>query len=230
MIGKKSIRSIVVGVASVAFGAAFCAHASYAEVLTYFDSSQVALPWASGATSNTIRCNGYQFTNTLDKWWYPTISLGPGTPTGRPTPITLPAGIDAQAITAGPSGLLTGQGSARVTISRVDGGVFDLISFKGTLLGSTSGAGAAFEVMPLLHGQDGLSDPLTFDATGPYGRSFTYSPHLSGYDTYNISLWVDFGLTGLTVNGAPVPEPSAFVLLIIGTIVIWLGRSPRRVY
>jgi hypothetical protein len=62
--------------------------------------------------------------------------------------------------------------------------------------------------MPLLNGNDGFPDPLMLDATGYAGNTFSYStPTLTGFDTYIISLWMDFGLTGLTLEGAGVPEP-----------------------
>jgi hypothetical protein len=217
------VKSIVLS-AAVVFGAALHAGVARAEIITFFNNSQIAVPWASGATSDTIRCDGYQFTYTLDKWWYPDILLGPGVPTGRMTPITWPTGIDAQTQTAGPNGVLAIQIPAQVTITRVDGSVFDLLSFQGTILGNTGGAGANFEVMPVLNGNDGFPDPLPFDATGIAGHAFNHSPNLTGYDTYNISLWMDFGLTGLTVNGAPVPEPAGLVLLAAGAALVVIRR------
>jgi hypothetical protein len=62
--------------------------------------------------------------------------------------------------------------------------------------------------MPLLNGQDGFLDPLTYDATGIAGNTFSYStPALTGFDTYNISLWMDFALTGFTLVDASAPVP-----------------------
>jgi hypothetical protein len=61
-----------------------------------------------------------------------------------------------------------------------------------------------------------LPDPVTFDASGYYWSTFSYdtSPNpwgstapLTGYDKYSIDLYVDFALTGLTFEGAPIPGP-----------------------
>jgi hypothetical protein len=60
--------------AAAVLGIALHATVARADIVTFFNGSQVATPWASGATSDTIRCDGYQFTYTLDKWWYPTIA------------------------------------------------------------------------------------------------------------------------------------------------------------
>lgn len=156
-------------------------------------------------TSTTISSGAYLFTYTVDGWWsaYPG-----GPPTGRLTPVTWPAGVDAQAITTGPT-LGT---SASLTLRRVDGQPFDLRSFTGKILGNTGGAGAAFEIMPQLNGQDALINPIMYDATGYAGSSFSYAPALTGYDTYIISLWMDFALTQLTVadaSGLPTMRISA---------------------
>ncbi len=138
----------------------------------FFDASQGMTVEAPGATSDTLRTGDYLFTYSQDKWWYPTISIGPGVPTGRFRRMEWPEGLHAQAITAGPSGLLTYQESALVTIRRADGAVFDIVSFAGKLLGSTAGAGGAFEIMPKRDGNDGFADPLTLDATGNWPRNF----------------------------------------------------------
>jgi hypothetical protein len=206
-------------------GWVFCAGSARAEIQTFFHPTQVAVPVSSGSTSDTIACDGYQFTYTLDKWWYSGISIGGGTPTGRLTPITWPTGIDAQAITAGPDGLLNPGQPAQVVIKRVDGTAFDLVSFTGELLANTAGAGADFELMPSLNGNDAFNDPLMFNATGYATQQFTHSPNLVGYDTYTLSLYVDYGLVGLTVNGAPVPEPVAIWLGV--AIAAWARRSAR---
>jgi hypothetical protein len=197
-----------------------------AEIQTFFHPTQVAVPVSSGSTSDTIACDGYQFTYTLDKWWYPGISIGGGTPTGRLTPITWPTGLDAQAITAGPDGLLNPGQPAQVVIKRVDGTPFDLVSFTGELLANTAGAGADFELMPSLNGVDGFQDPLMFNATGYATQQFTHSPNLVGYDTYTLSLYVDYGLVGLTVDGAQVPEPA--VVWVGIAAVSWVSRRGRR--
>jgi hypothetical protein len=186
----------------------------------FFNPTQTAVSAGSGPTSETVRSTGYLLTYSQDKWWYPTISLGPGTPTGRLQSVTWPEGLDAQTVTAGPSGLLTAQVAATVTIQRADGTPFDLKSFTARLLGNTAGAGASFEIMPVLNGVDGFPDPLMFDATGYAGNTFSYpTPTLTGFDTYHISLWMDFGLTGLTLEGASLPQPTLSVGWLAGSSV-----------
>ncbi len=184
-----------------------CAQAAQAVTTVFFNPAQTATLVATNATSDTVSSGGYLFTYSLDKWWYPTIHIGPGTPTGRFTSINWPTGVDAQTQTAGPGGVLTSQISAIITIRRVDGLPFDLKSFTAIVLGNTGGAGAAFEIMPQFNGQDGFANPLTFDATGYGGANFSYSTTLTNYDTYNISLWMDFALTGLTLVDASTPLP-----------------------
>ncbi|HAM70480.1 MAG TPA: hypothetical protein DCM86_02430 [Verrucomicrobiales bacterium] len=182
-----------------------CLNSTQAITLNFFLTPQPAVHVASGATSETISVGGYLITYSLDKWWSPSPG---GAPTGRPTPLSWPAAIPAQAQTAGPSGPISQQGPATITIKRVDGQIFDLPSFTARLSGNTAGAGAAIEIMPLLNGSDGFADPLTLDATGYAGHSFPYvTPSLTGFDTYNISLWMDFSLTALTLVDASVPVP-----------------------
>lgn len=70
--------------------------------------------------------------------------------------------------------------------------------------------------MPLLDGEDGFPDPITFDATGYANMIFTYdtSPNpwgstalLTGFEAYKLSLYVDFALVGLTfTSSAPGPQ------------------------
>jgi hypothetical protein len=190
-----------------------CLNSVHGATLTFFNASQTATNVASGATSGTIRCGAYLLTYTLDKWWYPAISIGPGTPTGRPVSMTWPTGVQAQTLTAGPSGTLPAQTAATIIIKRADGTPFDLKSFTGKILGNTAGAGASFEIMPSLNSVDGFVDPLMFDATGYGGSSFSYStPTLTGFDAYNISLWMDYALTALTlVDADPVGPPALLV-------------------
>lgn len=171
---------------------------------TFFNALQTATVVSTNMTATTIRSRGYLFTSTVDGWWSPFVG---GAPTGRFQSVLWPNGIDAQTLTAGPSGPPATQGAATITIRRVDGKPFELRSFTGKLLGNTAGAGASFELMPQLNGNDAFADPLMYDATGYGGQSFTYTPMLSGYDTYILSLWMDYGLMQLTVAEDSVVEP-----------------------
>ncbi len=184
-----------------------------ADVTVFFNSSQVATPVNSGVTSDTVSSNGYLFTYTRDKLF----TGGLGHPIGRTTHVNWPQGVEAQAVTTPPPGVTDYK--ARLTISRVDGAVFDLISFRAMLLANTAATGAAFEIMPLVDGEDAFNDPIYFDATGYYGMSFFYSESpnpwgstllLKGYDTYKVGLFVDYAFTGLTLEGPAIPCPSDF--------------------
>lgn len=183
---------------------------SIAGITFFFDSTQVATPVAAGVTSDTIRSNGYVFTCTRDKLF--TGGVGLTEPIGRTVRIPWPLGVEAQAVTTPPPGVTDHK--ARITLRRVDGRPFDLTAFTAKLLANTGGAGGTIEIMPMLNGEDGFPDPLYFDATGYYGGSFSYntSPNylgstaqLKGFDTYKISLYVDFALTSLTLESAVVP-------------------------
>jgi hypothetical protein len=178
-----------------------------AATITFFDPWQSATLVNSGTTSDKIRSNGYYFTYTRDKLF----TGGGSEPIGRYVRIPWPDGVEAQAVTAGPS-----HSKAKVTIERVDGDVFDFTAFTARLLANTAGAGGSFEVVPFLNGQEMLPDPVVFDATGYYWSTFSYntSPNpwgstalLTGYDKYAIDLYVDFALIGLTFEGAPIPGP-----------------------
>lgn len=204
--------AVLAAVAVVSGGRTETAEAAL--ITTFFDSSQVAADVAAGVTSDTISSNGYLFTYTRDKLF--TGGVGLTTPIGRMVRVPWPSGVEAQAVTTQPSGTTQPDYKARVTIQRVDGDVFDLIAFTARLLANTAGAGGSIEIMPQLHGEDGFNDPLYFDATGYYSQSFSYnatSPSylgntspLKGFDTYRIGLYVDFALTGLTLEGASPPE------------------------
>lgn len=179
-----------------------------ASTAVFFDPSQIATPVASGVTWDTIGSHGYLFTYTRDKLF--TGGIGPD-PIGRPVRIPWPTGVEAQAVTTPPPGVTDYK--ARITLSRVDGEVFDLIAFTAKLLANTAGAGAAIEIMPLVGGEDAFDEPVFFNATGYYGSSFSYdeSPNylgttaaLKGFDTYKIGLYVDFALTALTLEGPAV--------------------------
>lgn len=176
-----------------------------AATTVFFDPSQVATMVNSGVTSDTIRSNGYLFTYTRDKLF----TGGGSVPIGRQVRVPWPEGVEAQAVTAGPN-----PGKAQITIQRVDGRVFDLTAFTAKLLANTYGAGGSIEITPLLNGQDGLADPVAFDVTGVYGQTFHYdtTPNywgstilLTGFDTYKISLYVDFAFIGLVLTGPDIP-------------------------
>jgi hypothetical protein len=183
-----------------------CSGEGIAATVTFFDPLQIATLVTEGTTWDKIRSNGYYFTYTRDKLF----TGGGGVPIGRPVRVPWPQGVEAQAVTAGPN-----PSKAKITIERVDGDVFDLNAFTAKLLANTAGAGADFEVVPFLDGEEVLPDPVIFNATGYYGQSFSYdtTPNplgqstapLTGYDKYTIDLYVDFAWTALTLIGAPIP-------------------------
>lgn len=170
-------------------------------ITVFFDSSQVATLVATNATSDTISCEGYSFTYTRDKLF--TGGVGLTNPIGRAVRVPWPDGVEAQYVTSGPT-----PGNARITVRRVDGGVFDLTSFTAKLL-ANAGAGRAIEIVPLLNGEEPLNNPLYFDVSGNYGNEFSYdtAPNylgttaaLTNYDAYVINLSLDFALTALTLQ------------------------------
>ena len=175
------------------------AHEVAAGITVYFNPNQVATFVGAGTTSDTISCEGYLFVYTRDKLF----TGGGSEPIGRAVRIPWPDGIEAQYVTAGPN-----PGKAKITIRRLDGGIFDLTSFTAKLLGN-AGAGRAIEIVPLLNGEEPLNDPLYFDVSGMYGMDFSYdtSPNplgstadLVNYDTYIINLTLDYALTALTLS------------------------------
>jgi hypothetical protein len=122
----------------------------------------------------------------------------------------------------------------------VDADVFDLTAFTAQLLANTAGAGGSIEIMPLLpNGEDAFSNPVMFMASGVAGQSFHYdettplflgnTSSLKGFGTYKVGLYVDFALTSLTFEGAPVPEPhAAAVLMAGGSALLICGCRARR--
>jgi hypothetical protein len=193
-----------------AFLALTCASwtSAQAVVTHFFNSSQVATTVTNGVTSDTISSNGYLFTYTRDKLF----TGGTGTIIGRSVLTPWPIGVEAQAVTTPPPGIT--DYAARMTISRVDGGVFDIVSFTSRLWANTAATGAALEIMPLVNGEDAFPDPVFFDMSGYYSQSFSYnsSPNpwgststLTGFDTYKVALFVDFAFTDLVLNDASVP-------------------------
>ena len=165
----------------------------------FFNASQTATLVVSNINAVTIRSGDYLFTYSVDGYW----SSGGGAPTGRFFSVFWPAGVQAQAITAGP---LLGTG-ANITLARADGGLFDLQAFTGKILLNTAGAGGAFEIMPQLNGNDAFNNPLQYDCTGYAGASFSFTTALAGYDTYQIHMWGDFALTALTLIDTNPPAP-----------------------
>jgi hypothetical protein len=187
---------------TIAFATLLTAPAAHAITIVFFKPSQPASVVASNITDVTLGSSGYLFTYSKDGYW----SASPGSPpTGRFFSVFWPNGVQAQAITAGPT---VGDG-ANIILQRVDGQPFELHSFTGKLLANTAATGGAFEIMPQLDGEDALPDPLMFDASGYAGMAFPHTPALSGYDTYKIHLWVDWALVGLTlVDDSPLVPAS----------------------
>ncbi len=182
-----------------------------AATTTFFHTNQVATLVSTGTTSDTISSEGYRFTYTRDKLF--TGGVGLTNPVGRFTTINWPAGLQAQAVTAGPN-----PGKAMITIRRGDGGLFDLPAITFRLLANTAGAGGTLEIMPVRDGEDALNDPLPFDATGISGNQFTYTTAatpwgstaaLTNYEAYKIGLYVDFALMALTLVDHTVPSNRA---------------------
>ncbi len=173
----------------------------HAATTVFFSNLQTTNLVDSASTSDTLSSQGYLFTLSRDKLF--TGGVGMTNPIGRTVRIPWPQGLEAQAVTAGPS-----PGGATITIQRQDGEPFSIESLTARLLANTAGAGGAFEIMPMLNGEDGLQDPLALDATGYAGNTFSYAtPTLAGFDTYTIKLYVDFALTALTLVDASVPDP-----------------------
>jgi len=187
--------------------------AAPAVTTVFFNSSQTTNLVASGTTSDTLSSEGYLFTLTRDKLF--TGGVGLTNPIGRTVRIPWPDGLEAQAVTTGPA-----LSAAKITIKRQDGQLFAIESFTAKLLANTAGAGGAFEIMPLLNGQDGVPDPFLYDATGYYGQNFTYhSPELTGFDAYIMTLYVDYAWMSLTVVDASLPPPFLDILQVDGATV-----------
>ena len=141
--------------ALVASACLLLAAPSQATTTNFFNASQIATLVTSNINAITIQSADYRFAYSADGYW----SSGGGVPTGRFFSVLWPAGVQAQAITAGPS---LGVG-ANITLKRADGKLFDLQAFTGKILLNTAGAGGAFEIMPQLNGNDALPNPLQYD-------------------------------------------------------------------
>lgn len=191
----------------------FNARVIRADTRFFFNSSQSTNLVASGTSSDTISTEGYLFTFTRDKLF--TGGVGLTNPIGRSVRIPWPDGLEAQAVTAGPA-----MSGAQIVIRRQDGQPFAIESFTARLLANTAGAGGAIEIMPLLNGQDGVPDPFAYDVSGYYGNNFTFTtPELTGFDSYQMSLYVDFALMSLTLVDASLPPPFLGILPLSGTSV-----------
>lgn len=167
-----------------------------------FNASQTISLVATNMNTDTYATEGYLFTLSRDKLF--TGGYGLTNPVGRPTPINWPTGLTAQAITVGPN-----MGGARIDLTRADGQPFSIPYFVFRILGSTAGAGAMLEIMPLINGEDALPDPLMYQATGFYGQTFSNStPELANYDAYKITLYMDFAMLNLSLVDPSAPPPS----------------------
>jgi hypothetical protein len=187
--------------------------ATRAVTTVFFDSSQTTNLVSSGTTSDTIRSEGYLFTVTRDKLF--TGGIGLTNPIGRYIRVPWPDGLEAQAVTAGPV-----RSGARIDIRREDGQTFAIESFTAQLLANTAGAGGAWEIMPMLNGEDGVPDPFIYDGTGYAGRRFTYdTPELTGFDAFKMTLYVDFALMSLTVVDDSLPPPSLNCVRVDATTI-----------
>ncbi|HEX7878586.1 MAG TPA: hypothetical protein VF720_04220 [Candidatus Eisenbacteria bacterium] len=174
------------------------AQESGATFTVYFDPAQIATV-GEGTTTDTVRCQGYEFVYTRDKLF----TGGGSVPIGRPVRVAWPTGVEAQYVTAGPN-----PEKARITVRRVDGDVFDVVSFTARLL-ANAGAGRAIEIVPMLNGEEPFNDPFYFDVSGYYGQEFSYdrTPNYLGttaplvdFDTYHIGLTLDYALVALTLE------------------------------
>jgi hypothetical protein len=199
---------------SLALAAAACclpAADARAATVQFFNSGQNATVLEEGVTWDVIVSSGYQFRYTRDKLF--TGGIG-SEPIGRQVRMPWPQGVEAQAVTVPPIA------KPEIVVTRMDGALFDLTEFSAKLLGNTGGAGAKFEVMPMLAGEDAWNDPAEFQATGYYGQLFSYdvsSPSYVGntsllkdFDSYKISIYVDFAWTALTLVDDSVGTPGDF--------------------
>lgn len=185
--------------------AMLCAQAAQAVTNIFFNASQTATVIASNITDVTLSSGDYRFTYSRDGYF--TGGVGLTNPVGRFFTVFWPNGVQAQATTVVGPGSSAG---ANIILKRADGKPFDLQSFTGKILLNTAGAGGAFEIMPLLNGNDAFPDPLQYDCSGYGGQSFSYVTALHNYDTYQIHMWGDFALTALTlIDTNPVTPPVA---------------------
>lgn len=210
---KRACNGLSTALFPLALAALFISPACRAETTVFFDISQHTNLVSWGTTSDTIGSEEYLFTVTRDKLF--TGGVGLTNPIGRYIRVPWPDGMEAQAVTSGPNPT-----EARIDIRRADGQPFAIQSFTAQLLANTGGAGAAWEIMPLLNGEDGVPNPFVFDATGYGGRQFMYNtPQPSGFDEYKMTLYVDFALMSLTVVDASPPKPNINVVCVDATTI-----------
>jgi hypothetical protein len=205
--------------------------AAQAATVQFFNSGQTATLLEEGATWDVSASSGYRFRYTRDKLF----TGGGSVPVGRAVRVPWPQGVEAQAVTVPPTA------KPEIILSRLDGAPFDLTAFRAKLLGNTGGAGAKFEVMPALGGEDAWNDPAEFQATGYYGQVFSYDETTPGYlgntvllkdfDSYKISIYVDFAWTALTLvdDGPGTPGDFDYDGDADGTdFLVWQrGQSPN---
>ena len=89
-------KHLIAIAAAVGLGAA---SPVFAATNYFFNASQTATLVVSNINAVTIQNGDYRFTYSADGYW----SSGGGAPTGRFFSIFWPSGVQAQAITAGPS-------------------------------------------------------------------------------------------------------------------------------
>ena len=184
---------------------------AWAVTTNFFNATQTATLIVSNVNAVTIQSGDYRFTYSVDGYW----SSGGGPPTGRFFSVFWPTGVQAQAITAGPT-----TSGAQFLLTRQDAELFAIPSFTAKLLANTFGAGASIEIMPLLNGEDARANPFPYDASGYYGQNFSYTtPELAGYDAYKITLYVDFALMHLTLVDPSIPPPPLDVVPVAPGLV-----------
>lgn len=203
-----------------------------AAIITFDIATPAFSNTISGLTSSTYFSQGYEFVVSQNK-----LDFYGGTgPLPHPLLSSWSGGLSAEAVNLTPNVGNNTYGPALITLTRVDGGIFDVTDFSFGVPGNTAVTGAALEVTPILNGTDNPNSPFMFDASGyngkySYGSPFT-SP-LTGADTYQFSLFTNFILETLTVHDAsagspavvPVPGGGAILLLGLGFMGFIAGKK-----